>query len=480
MTRIKAFFDVVLHLSARAWLGIVLAVALGERAGLGLLYAAVPYNDTPSYWRLARSVARGFARYDGTRTPGYPMFLAVVRSAEAAWLVQMALGVAITVLFFYIGWQLSGRAWFGGLAALAHTLNLQQLFFEPNLLSETATTFWIVLALAGVTAWLCRPERRSIGLAIVLGLAVSLAWLTRPLFIYLPFWVLLFLFLPQFDVSDAKRTAAKTPRASRERKGLSLNILRGFSWRPSRLGGLAFNVLVYLLLVLLVFGTWVGFIHDRFRQWGLSTMTGYHMIQHTGVFFEYVPDEYAALRDTYLKYRDAHIAQYGTQANTIWEAIPEMQKVSKRSFYNLSRLLARISVQMILDHPDLYLKNVILGWAWFWKAPTYWSPDSFRYPGLVPVLRGLIFVERLALLGCNLVFIVTTIAALVSKRARQAWALNPVLWHLAGSVWIASILQTLMDHGDNVRFLVPMQSMVVLWVLWVGWRMASTWRPARY
>jgi phosphotransferase system glucose/maltose/N-acetylglucosamine-specific IIC component len=36
---------------------------------------------------------------------------------------------------------------------------------------------------------------------------------------------------------------------------------------------------------------------------------------------------------------------------------------------------------------------------------------------------------------------------------------------LAGTIWIASILQTLLDHGDNPRFLVPLQSLVVLWVL---------------
>jgi hypothetical protein len=35
---------------------------------------------------------------------------------------------------------------------------------------------------------------------------------------------------------------------------------------------------------------------------------------------------------------------------------------------------------------------------------------------------------------------------------------------LLGNVWIASILQTLLDHGDNPRFLVPLQSLVVIWV----------------
>ncbi len=35
---------------------------------------------------------------------------------------------------------------------------------------------------------------------------------------------------------------------------------------------------------------------------------------------------------------------------------------------------------------------------------------------------------------------------------------------LLGNIWITSILQTLLDHGDNPRFLVPLQSLVVLWV----------------
>ncbi len=421
-----------------AWLILVLAVALGERLALWLFYNAVRYNDTPSYWRLARSVARGFARYDGTRTPGYPMILAAAGSDERAWILQMALGLGVTLLFFYLGWQLSGRAWFGGLAALAHTLNLQQLFFEPNLLSETATTFWVVLALAGLAAWVYHPRRRSVWLAAGLAIAAALAWLTRPLFIYLPFWIGIFLIGRLEDIRVGKLRV-------------------GYSW------------LVYTIVAALGFGLWIGFIHDRFRQWGLTTMTGYHMVQHTGVFFEHVPDEYAALRDTYLKYRAAHIAQYGTQANAIWDAIPEMQKVSGKSFYNLSRLLARISTRLILEHPDLYLKNVFLGWVWFWKAPTYWSPGSLKIPGLAPALRAIIFGERLVILACNFLFLLTSLAAVVWKPFRRAWRLNPVLWHVAGSVWIASILQTLMDHGDNVRFLVPLQSLVVFWVIWVGW-----------
>ncbi len=82
------------------------------------------------------------------------------------------------------------------------------------------------------------------------------------------------------------------------------------------------------------------------------------------------------LRDTYLKYRAAQIASTGSQTNAIWEAIPEMQKVSGLSFYALSRHLADLSVQLILAHPDLYLQRVARGWWLFWRAPVYWQDGS--------------------------------------------------------------------------------------------------------
>jgi hypothetical protein len=47
------------------------------------------------------------------------------------------------------------------------------------------------------------------------------------------------------------------------------------------------------------------------------------------------------------------------------------------------------------------------------------------------------------------------------------------IWCVAGCIWVASVLQTLLDHGDNPRFLVPLQSLVVLWVLWYGWQLLS-------
>lgn len=420
---------------------LVLVVALALRVSLWTAYSPVTYNDTGSYRRLAVSVQQGFKRYDGTRTPGYPAFLVLFRSDRAAWLAQMALGLGNTLLLFYLGWRLSGSAWFGGLAGLAHTLNLGQLFFEANLITETLATFWVLLTLAGTVVWLTRrkPWRGVYPLLLSagLGISASLACLTRPLFIFLPFWVLPFLAL--------------------DRWGGRLRI----RWTY----GLAF-----LLPVLVLLGAWVNFIHDRFRVWSLSAMTGYHLVQHTGHYFEHLSDEHAALRDTYLTFRKEQIKRTGTQTNAIWEAIPAMQEATGLSFYSLSRRLTQLSFRLILDHPDLYLSNVLEGWWLFWRAPFYWSPDALQQPALGRPLGALILAQRGTLFAANLVFVVTSLLALAWRPIRRRWGLGAPHLLLAGSIWIASIVQTLLDHGDNPRFLVPLQSLVVLWVLWIGAR----------
>ena len=101
------------------------------------------------------------------------------------------------------------------------------------------------------------------------------------------------------------------------------------------------------------------------------------------------------------------------------------------------------------------------------------------YPGWLGESIWLIQVQRVVLFFINLVFIFSSLyfaslnamAALRHKPSPATHAIHQLLpstWYtsgcLLGTIWIASILQTLLDHGDNPRFLVPMQSLVVLWV----------------
>jgi hypothetical protein len=377
-------------------------------------------------------------------------------------MVQLILGLATTMLLFYLGWKLTSHPWFGGLIALCHTLNLSQIFFESNLLTESLTTFLLVLTMSGMLVWLMYPGRRKLWLAFLLGLTSTLTLLVRPLFIYLPFFLIFFIWIAPGQESQA------AGQPSGDHQVVANKTSFKFHWGS----GIAF-----ILPVILLLGGWLSFIHSNFGDWSMTTMTGYHLIQHTGSFFEYVPDEYADLRDTYIQFRDAHIAQYGTQTNTIWEAIPEMSRVSGYNFYDLSRVLARLSIQLILKHPFLFVKSAISGWWMFWRTSAYWSADALRLPWMAEAIKLVVLVQRFFMFFINLVFIfsslyfvaVECIKALRHKPVnRRMQFTNPVryiyMWLLLGIIWIASILQTLLDHGDNPRFLVPMQSLVILWV----------------
>jgi hypothetical protein len=320
--------------------------------------------------------------------------------------------------------------------------------------------------MAATLVWLFHPQYHNLWLSFSLGLVSTVTLLVRPLFIYLPFFLLIFLvFISQSKYhstglsSDAGSRVEDRPLPSKQ-----------FQWRY----GIAF-----LLPVILLLGGWITFIHARFGDWSLTTMTGYHLVQHTGSFFEYVPDEYASLRDTYIQYRDAHIAEFGTQTNTIWGAIPEMSRVSGYNFYDLSNVLARISVQLILKHPWLFMKSAISGWWMFWRTSVYWTPEALRFSGLVGMVNVSIQIQRAILFFINLIFIFSSLYYALSEslaairhmpsRLRIRFV-NPAhhayFWFLFGVIWIASILQTLLDHGDNPRFLIPLQSLVVLWVAW--------------
>ncbi len=430
----------------RFWLILVLVIAVSLRVLLFLTYPPVSYSDTNSYRRSAEAVLGGFANYDGTRTPGYPAFMALLGPDKAVYIAQLVLGLGITLAWFLIGWKASGLPWFGGLAALAHTLNPGQLLFEANLLTETLCTFWLMLSLLGAWFWLDSAKYRKIWLGLGIGLTAALAVVTRPVFIFMPVWLALFL------------------AVSFEGKKLKVN------WKP---------LVSILLVAVLLIGGWMTFIKIHFHVFSLSAMTGYHLVQHTGYYFEDVPDKFGDIRDIYLQFRDARIEKYGTQGNTIWDAIPAIMSGTGYSFYELSRILQNISVDLILTHPWQYLSKVLLGWWLFWRAPVYWDIGAVTSPPLAEILRvGILGVRGLLFLS-NMVFIITSAAALFSKKLRKIWKLIPFHWFLAGSVWATSILSSILDHGDNPRFLVPLQSVVVFWVLWIGLTSWQFWQAHR-
>jgi hypothetical protein len=422
-------------LKTSTWLISLTLLAGAERILLYYLYRPVSYNDTATYRRLAAQVTLGWDHFEASRMPGYPFFLSRVGSDEHVYLAQLTLGLLTTLLFFYIGWRVSGKGWFGGLAALSYTLNLQQVLIEADLLTEPLTTFFLALALAGM-AWLLFSDKRHPIWKVVLGglwigSATGAAILMRANYLFLPFWAA-FAAILLWRVDPHIRLPA----------GISMGLV-----------GLA------------VIGMWMAYVHRDYHMWSLSTVDGYHLMNHSGVFFEYVPDQYAALRDTFLQYRAAQIAQTGSPGNTIWNAIPALEKVSGLGFFDLSRLLEKISIQLILKHPGLYLRDVLLGWVAFWKAPVHWAVSQQETALQAAIREGIIFLDRGAVVLANLAFLLGSLL-LVSRPTRRILHMDVFWWFILGTIWLTSVIQALLEYGDNPRYSVSVQTWIVMIVLW--------------
>jgi hypothetical protein len=272
-------------------------------------------------------------------------------------------------------------------------------------------------------------------LTFLAGVAASMVGMVRPLFFPLTLWYLPF-----------------------------VAMVGAGDWRR-RLLRLAF----YSIGPLLIQGGWLLFIFDHYKMISPTTMAGYSLVQHTGEYFEYLPDEVASIRDTYIEYRDAQIAERGVQTNAIWEAIPALQEKTGLSFYGLSREMGRLSRQLIRAHPDLYLRNVLEGWVGFWKAPVYWAPTVFNVPWVEAFLQGAALVGRGICIFANMLFLGMSALSLISRPFRRNFGIDRFSVLAGGMVWMISILQTLVDHGDNPRFLVPLQMLVVYVVVRALW-----------
>jgi hypothetical protein len=420
------------HAGMKPWYWIISLVVLGivVRIGLWLVYEPIEYSDTGAYFRLAAALEDfTLSGHDGSRVPGYPFFIALLgQEAGTIWVAQMALGILSSGLMFWIAWDTIRNPMIAFIIGGLQSVLPATLLFEANLLTETLTTFLITLTLGLILAYRHPGSMaRKYVLACLLGISASLVGLVRPLFFPLTVWLLPFLWL--------------FSRVDRKHRLWSLGL--------------------YALFPLVLQGGWLFYMHTHYHVISPTAIGGYSMVQHSGEFFEDLPDEYATIRDVYIEYRDDQIAMRGSQNNAIWQAVPVLTESTGLSFYELSRTLGELSWRLIRDNPGAYLANVFEGWIWLWKAPVYWQADLISNSFARSVLINWVVLGRVMAVGANLGFLLLSLALIISRRVREWVKIDHMLILVGGFIGWASIIQSLFEHGDNPRFLVPMQMLVV-------------------
>jgi len=415
---------------------IVISVAI--RILIALNYSFVTYNDTAGYLYCAKCITHlDLRHYGGMRAPGYPALLALGGlNFDAAETVQLALGVAIGAMLFAIGMLQTGSPWFSFAVGVSHTVFFNGLFFEFDILSETAATFWLILSvfLFARMYFLDCYEPLS---CVAFGVASAMAGLTRPMFYFLP--VLYVIFLP--------------------------GSLKDWAWYRSP--RLFFSAPAFGMLLL-----WVLFNKVSVDYFGPTTLTGYHLMNHSGAFIELAPDRWALIRDIYLKYRAQQIAETGDQLMTIWAANSELLTRTGLRPPHLTKELTAVSIYLFTHHPVLYLHSVAAAWTEFWSVALYWK-WSLMPVSLASSLASVWSPERTLLRSINVAFIATVAYGALSSVIRKMHFPRFDVF-VAALVIATSVLQAVMERGENARYAISTQPLVIYLVFLVGWRIAAS------
>ena len=403
---------------------------------IGLLsYEPYVESDFSGFQQTAEFLLSGNAlHYEGVRPPGYPLLLLLCgMDFHIIWIVQCVLGVAVALMLFDIASLMTHRLTIPLIVGLSYSVSLNMLFFEATIMSEAFSTFIIVL-LMWVAVRISRDANKA-GIAkfAFAGFLAGFAALTRPLFLFLT--PLLFVYFFWQLAGEQRRSSFR------------------------KLALLSFALPAMVLIV-----GWSVVNRITVNYFGVTTLTGFNLSNHSGGFMELAPDEYASVRDIYLDHRKRNIELDGNHTMTIWRAIPEMEAKTGLSYGDLSSRMTKLSMRLFAEHPLLYLASVSKAWLIFWKVTIYWIPEKIKYMHMANVIAIVWQPERYILLLANFLFLTASARQAYLLVFRKATA-EPAVLLIGSVVLVASILQALMEYGENARYAIPFEPLVMLMVV---------------
>jgi hypothetical protein len=415
---------------------LVMAMSVAVRV-VGLGFPPNVYNDTEHYVSLARQLATlQLAGYVGFSTPVYPLFLALAGlNFQAVQIMQYILGIAISGMLFTMVYRRTRSSFAALIAGIIFCLSVAELAFEQAILTETMATFMIVASAMKLQGILGNHDLSIVRYA-TLGALTGLTGLTRPLYAFLAPLYLIFLAL----------TSRRSPRRS---------------WQL-----FAFASCAGALLLGWSFVNWLNV-----GYFAVSTQMGFGLSNHSGAFIELAPDQYAAIRDPYLRARSEQIAETGTHANTIYRVWDQLQRETGYDRIRLLREITAMSLQLFAAHPMLYARSVALAWVRFWHPPLY-EGMPFLGGHLHNIYHGPQILAQIAQLAGTIQWRQTALVEALNLMfcfcaAAKAWQLLKRKSSLdfdaiaIATVMASSIVQAMLEFGSGDRYSIPTFPLVI-------------------
>ena len=392
------------------------------------------------------------------RTPGYPVFvnLHFRLFGEQAWrtimTTQYVLGTFVPVLLYVLFLALVRRPGVAALGAGGWLLDRYSVQLPIVPLTEYLSA---VLLVASLAAFVWALSAKRWWTAAATGIVFYLMGIVRPSFSLLPY----------FLVAGALGVELLYPH------------LRS-SWKRSA----AWYAVILVVFQLGMFTRcWAVYRHTGYFT--LSHQMGINLTNHVGKYMELAPDEFAQIRDIYLRQR---AAQKGSHINV--HDMVDWQAETKRPLWEVSREFGRLSKYLIWKYPDRYFAGVRDNWEKIWTdSPFYvtdiYDPESRRrgptsvfdfirksdfFRPIYGNIEELVWAKknRLLLVPYVLLFACALVVYLVRKTPQAVIAMVAI----TGAVFYHVIIHILVQATEFGRYKLPVQglwfSTLVLMHVW--------------
>lgn len=425
------------------WFFYLIIIAIAFKLSI-FLFTAVPLvsPDSGGYIGLARNISSfNLSGYVGIRTPGYPLIIALCNmNLTIVVVVQMVLGIFISLLMFKITYTLTSNPQFAFISALTYLFYVQQFDIERFILSETVTTFFVTAAVYFSIVYFFRGKLfYKMLISVLLG---CFAALTKPLLILLPFFLIII---------------------------FTIDVL----YYREKLITLLLRLPILLLLSITSITSWSYVNYKNNQVFTLSTLSGLGMTNAVGGFMIPRNDQFKEIRDIYIKHRTIQINKTGSYVNTIFQAFPEMQQETGLNYASLSVQLQKMSKLEISEQPKLYIRHIVGSVYRFWNPLAEREFNKLYNLKLLPGTIG-----RVIILILNVLFIISLPLLLLLIYKKQ-FDYN-TLFILIGVylfVWGSSIAQGMVEYG-NLRYSLPFQPITSCFAIIFTLNLFSVWFKA--
>lgn len=478
------------RLHAKAWtkartgwrihLAIIALILLGSIGVKSSIWRLSPqiFSDSSGYLVPAIHVlaGRGYGiQQDGFRAPTYPLFIAALLApldrthlndctnahrpaciGDAAnypdgqfalriiVLAQVLSGFGTSVLLYLLGWKLTRNTGVAALFGAGYALNIATAYWELSILTETFTTFLLLLA---VTMTVRINSKSRVG-TFALGMNLGLLALCHQL--YLAGWIVPVAFL----------------------------LVR--EWRLGVNSLVKWIAPIFLIPVFFI-GAWSTFNYFENGYFTPSTLSGYVLIQMVAPVIENAPEGYDGITQTYVGYRNAQIKQTGDYGGAIFRAWRDMMDQTDLTWSQVSAKLTTLSFYLIYHYPSVYFSSVRQVMVRFW---------DFAFYHYEPVPAGTaataaVFVESAFQTVLNVLFWIAPLVLGIQSVWQAKHQKELVAWSalrdgafLILLVWFAAIVSSLTNYQDNARLRVPVLALeygVIVFTGWAVWHTAGNW-----